>query len=106
MSDPATPRPTAVRKDGDAGLTFDWDDGRRGSVSWADLRANCPCATCREERDKPPEPFRILRPEELVPLKAVAVTPIGYYAYKITWSDGHDSGLFTLRSLRDLCRFD
>ena len=37
------------------------------------------------------------------PLQPVALTPIGYYAYKITWNDGHDTGLYTLETLRQLC---
>ena len=28
-------------------------------------------------------------------LAPVAITPVGHYAYKITWSDGHDSGIYT-----------
>ncbi len=32
------------------------------------------------------------------------MSPVGYYAYKITWSDGHDSGSFTLENLRALCQ--
>ena len=26
------------------------------------------------------------------------------YAYKIVWSDGHDSGIYTLEHLRSLCQ--
>ena len=32
----------------------------------------------------------------------VSLTPVGHYAYKITWSDGHDTGIFTLEHLREL----
>ena len=32
----------------------------------------------------------------------LAIEPIGFYAYRIVWSDGHDSGLFTLEHLREL----
>jgi DUF971 family protein len=28
---------------------------------------------------------------------------VGRYAYKIVWSDGHDTGIFTLEHLRALC---
>ncbi len=31
------------------------------------------------------------------------MSPVGRYAYKITWSDGHDTGIFTLEHLRALC---
>jgi DUF971 family protein len=39
-------------------------------------------------------------------LKPVAIVPVGHYAYKITWSDGHDAGIYTLETLRDLCQCD
>ena len=96
------PRPTALKKEGDERLIIDWSDGVRTAYTWQDLRKNCPCAGCREERLAPPDPFRILKPSELTPLKPVSITPVGYYAYKIVWSDGHDSGLFTIEHLREL----
>jgi DUF971 family protein len=97
-------RPVKLRKEGEERLIIEWSDGHQSVYSWQHLRDNCPCAGCREERLKPPDPFRILKPSELVPLKPVAITPVGYYAYKITWSDGHDTGLFTLEQLRSLCQ--
>jgi DUF971 family protein len=102
MATTQPPRPVALQKDGDDGLLIDWSDGARTSTTWRNLRDHCPCAGCREERDQPPDPFRILKDSELVPLKPVSITPVGYYAYKIVWSDGHDSGLFTLENLRSL----
>src|SRR5205085_535922 len=63
-----------------------------------------PWAGCRDEREKPPDPFRLLKPSDLVPLSPVSMTRVGRYAYKITWSDGHDTGIFTLEHLRALCQ--
>jgi DUF971 family protein len=97
-------RPVALRKDGEERLIIEWNDGHRSEYAWPHLRKHCPCAGCNEERAMPPDPFRILKPTDLVPLKPVAITPIGQYAYKIAWSDGHDTGLFTLEHLRSLCQ--
>ncbi len=96
-------RPLSLGKDGDDRLIIQWSDGHRGVHYWQHLRQRCPCAACNEERQKPPDPLRILKPGELLPLKAVAIAPVGLYAYKITWSDGHDTGIFTLESLRAMC---
>ena len=96
-------RPVALRKDGDDRLLIDWSDGHHGVCTWKSLREHCPCAGCREDHEKPPDPFRILKPSELLPLKPVNIAPVGHYAYKITWSDCHDTGLFTLEHLRQLC---
>jgi DUF971 family protein len=91
-----------MRRDGDH-LVIDWSDGKQGRVSWKRLRDACPCAGCRDERDKPPDPLRLLKPEELVPLAPVGMPRVGRYAYKVVWSDGHDAGIFTLEHLRQLC---
>jgi DUF971 family protein len=101
---PEALQPVALRRQGAGQLIIDWKDGHHSVYSWGYLRAHCPCATCREERLKPPDPFRILNEKELVPLAPVAVSPVGHYAYKITWSDGHDSGIYTLEALRELCQ--
>jgi DUF971 family protein len=99
-------RPLVIRRDGDDRLYIEWSDGLRGAVSWDTLRARCPCASCREDREKPPNPFRILSAKELEsgPARPAAMSPIGYYAYKITWNDGHDTGIYTLENLRELCQ--
>jgi DUF971 family protein len=94
--------PLSIRREGD-GLLIEWSDGVRCLHSWKQLRDNCPCATCREERDRPPDPFRVLKPNELEPLRAVAMPRVGNYGYKIVWSDGHDTGIYTLQQLRSLC---
>ena len=101
---PATTlRPLSLKRDGEDRLLIEWSDGHHGVLTWNHLRESCPCAGCNDERTKPADPFRILKPAELTPLKPTAFQPIGYYAYKIVWSDGHDSGLFTLENLRALC---
>ena len=97
-------RPLRLGKEGDERLVIEWNDGHRSVYAWQHLRNHCPCAGCREEREQPPNPLRILKPSELVPLKPVAMSPVGRYAYKIVWSDGHDSGIYTLENLRALCQ--
>jgi len=104
---PALPfRPVSLRKEGDDRLVVEWSDGHASVYLWSHLRVHCPCATCREERLKPPDPFRVLTPQQAAagPLRPVAVTPVGHYAYKITWNDGHDAGIYSFDQLRALCQ--
>jgi DUF971 family protein len=96
--------PLSLRREAPDRLVIEWNDGHRAVYSWKHLRDHCPCAGCREEHDKPPDPFRILKPNELVPLDAVSMPRVGRYAYKIVWSDGHDTGVYTLELLRSLCQ--
>jgi DUF971 family protein len=103
-ADPSQPvRPLALRREGD-GLRIDWDDGASTFVTFRHLRANCPCATCLDERAKPPDPFKVLKPSEVAagPPAPAAMKPVGRYAYQIAWNDGHDSGIYTLEALRAL----
>jgi DUF971 family protein len=96
-------RPISLKREGD-GLKIEWNDGLVTPVAWRKLRANCPCASCLEERSKPADPFRILTPQEVAAgaPAPVAMTPIGYYAYQIKWNDGHDTGIYPLELLRKL----
>ena len=98
-------RPLKIRREGDDGLAIEWSDGVVGYTTWSKLRRECPCANCREERGKPPDPFHILSDREVqagAP-RPVAMTSVGYYAYKIVWNDGHDAGIYTIENLRELC---
>jgi DUF971 family protein len=107
MGQAAGPYPVSLRRPTSDRLEVDWSDGHRSSYTWQHLRDHCPCATCRDEASRPADPFRILTPQELAPrppLAPVSMTPVGHYAYKITWNDGHDTGIFTLEHLRELCQ--
>ena len=106
-SRPEALRPVSLRKEGDDGFVIEWNDAHRSTYTWKHLRDHCPCASCRGEHDLAPDPFHILKPSELVPrppLAPVSITPVGYYAYKFVWNDGHDTGLYTLENLRELCQ--
>jgi len=96
-------QPLALKRVGD-GLQIQWSDGVTTNSTWRHLRANCPCASCIELRAKPPDPFRVLTPQEVAagPPLPVAMQPMGHYAYKITWNDGHDTGIYPVERLRQL----
>ena len=104
MAAPGPFTPVSLSKDGPDRLVIEWNDGHRSVYAWKHLRGHCPCAGCREEREKPPDPFRVLKPSELAPLAPVGMPRVGRYAYKIVWSDGHDAGIYTLEHLRSLCQ--
>jgi len=96
-------RPVSLKREGE-GLSISWSDGFTTFATWRQLRSNCPCAACVEDRAKPPDPFRVLTPQEAAagPPQPVAMRPVGHYAYQITWNDGHSTGIYTLERLRDL----
>ena len=88
--------PCALESDA-TGLHVLWPDGDSRVIPARDLRIACPCAACRDEVTG----TRLLDPEK-VPL-AIAPTRIwsvGNYALGITFSDRHDSGIYTFKALR------
>ncbi len=99
------PRPTKLGLEGESRLRIEWSNGQTREYTVRELRDQCPCATCREKRNQPPQPvnpLQVLSPAEARPLKIAAMKPVGNYAYAIDFSDGHDTGIYTLEFLREL----
>jgi DUF971 family protein len=93
-----------LRRESEHALMLKWDDGHQGPVSLISLRDACPCAECSGEsilfaRYTPPEPDRS-RPARYTLIRA---EPVGNYAIKLAWGDGHELGLYTWELLRGLC---
>lgn len=83
-------------------LVVEWLDGGRSEFDMNVLRAHCPCAGCRTEREEQSRsPLRILNfnPSGV---RVVNAHLVGQYAIQLVWSDGHDTGLFDFRYLRQL----
>jgi len=99
-----TSPPRSLKNEGDT-LAIEWSDGVTHRIPWRTLRKLCPCATCRAERNKPPQPkplFSVLTAAEAQPLRPVSMKPIGNYAYGIAFNDGHNTGIYALDFLRQL----
>jgi len=98
----ATPVPKDVLLVGTE-LAVVWADGREDYFALETLRRNCPCAMCRGERDllgnihRGPE--RPLTPRSF---QAVRHRRVGGYALQIDWADGHNDGIYSWETLRQL----
>jgi DUF971 family protein len=98
-------RPSKLELRGGDRLWIAWSDGQKREITFAELRKACPCATCREKRSQPSQPtggLSVLSMAEARPLKIEGMKPVGNYAYSIAFSDGHDTGIYTLEFLRSL----
>ncbi|HTU25672.1 MAG TPA: DUF971 domain-containing protein [Pirellulales bacterium] len=98
-------RPTKLELAAPNRLRIEWSDGERREYTFRELRDRCPCATCREKRQQPAapaNPLQVLTAAEARPLAIQGMEPVGNYAYSITFSDGHDTGIYTLEFLREL----
>ena len=97
------PQPTKLEITAMNRLRITWSDSQVRDYSFRELRDNCPCATCREKRKAPPaSPLQlpIISAAEAQPLSITAMKPVGNYAYSIEFSDGHNTGIYTLETLR------
>ena len=98
-------QPTKLELVGENRLRITWSDGHVREYAVRELRNKCPCATCREKRKAPPPPptqLPIISAAEAAPLRITGMKPVGNYAYSIDFSDGHNTGIYTLESLREL----
>jgi DUF971 family protein len=109
--DAVTPKKVRVMKTEGTGVEIGWKDGHQSKWTFAWLRNACPCATCHEDREKTGRQPGAAKPKEqkllmmyeapAVPLEA---TPVGKYALKFKWSDGHESGIYSWEYLRRVCQ--
>ncbi|HAE27363.1 MULTISPECIES: DUF971 domain-containing protein [Hyphomonas] len=97
MSSMAWPVKLAFRKS-DAVLYAEFDDGKSGTVSYKRLREQSPSAAVRGHGGGPPPPQAPV-PHDISVLRA---DPVGRYALRIVFSDGHDSGLYNWDLIRKL----
>lgn len=104
-----TPAKVRVHKTEGTGMEIDWKDGQHSAWNFSWLRWSCPCATCNEEREKTGRPLGQPKPKAggpfalfEAPPRPAEVTPVGRYAIKFKWNDGHESGIYSWDYLRRL----
>lgn len=80
-------------------LMVEWKDGTVSRYPFLALRDVCPCAQCVDEITG----AKILETKNIpANIFIRRCEYVGNYAIRITWSDGHDSGIFSFRFLRDI----
>uniref|UniRef100_Q029J6 Gamma-butyrobetaine hydroxylase-like N-terminal domain-containing protein n=1 Tax=Solibacter usitatus (strain Ellin6076) TaxID=234267 RepID=Q029J6_SOLUE len=103
MTPSTDPEHIAISKS--KGIKIDWKDGHHSDYGLTFLRDKCPCATCTGAHGTPPRepeannPFQMFKPA----LKMLGVEPVGNYAIRINWSDGHNSGIYSYEHFRRIC---
>jgi DUF971 family protein len=81
-------------------LEVQWADGHTGIYPHAVLRGFCPCAHCQGHDG----PVRYVSPPATPnALELESIEEVGHYAVRLGWGDGHATGIYSFRFLRDLC---
>ncbi len=93
----------------DRGLTIKWTDGSESFYPIAYLRKMSPSAEARELRKKMSEnPLTVLPASSFSdkPLTALGAELVGNYAIRIEFSDGHSTGIYSWKYLREIYKHD
>jgi DUF971 family protein len=80
-------------------LEIEFDDGARFELPFEYLRVHSPSA---EVKGHGPGQERLQTGKERVQI--LRVEPIGHYAVRLVFDDGHDTGLYTFKYLYELGR--
>jgi len=81
-------------------LAIAWSDGEESYISFEKLRRVCPCAHCQGEPDAM---GRLVKPEVILTDRSFVLLKyeeVGGYCLKLTWGDGHNTGLYSFDLLR------
>lgn len=98
MTDDRQPWPTELRvADGGRRLRVTFDDGAAFDLSAELLRVSSPSA---EVKGHSPKDRKVVGGKRNAVIRAAQ--PVGNYAVKLTFGDGHDTGLYTWPTLHDL----
>lgn len=91
--------PREIKQEGDSGFRITWADDHVSNYTAAELRRACPCAQCVNEWTGQ----RVLNPDAISEALTISdVNIVGRYALNFRWSDGHDTGIYSFRYLREL----
>ncbi len=85
-------------------LEVQWSDGHHCIFPLDGLRRACPCAACQghEKMHELPDP-EIFRLPALMQWNNVKIEIAGSVGVRLTWDDGHNSGIYTWARLRAMC---
>lgn len=90
-----TPQVSDIVLDRSSHLQVSYDDGVEARFAIEALRQRCPCATCRSRRE------RGLEASSASQVEAVDADLHGNWGIAIRWTDGHDTGIYSWRQLRE-----
>ena len=90
--------PVRIAVDRETSLTVEWDDGRVSTFALETLRSSCPCAECRDRRDRGEAVWP--SPASPRPLRVEDAATVGQWGLNLVWNDGHGTGIYTWDTLR------
>ncbi len=91
--------PLQIIEESDSEVSIRWSDDSESRYNAAQLRRACPCAGCVNEWTGE----KMLKPSQISDdLTFSSISIVGRYALNFHFSDGHDTGIFSFKYLKDL----
>jgi DUF971 family protein len=92
--------PKKIELTDDGAIKIEWPDGHKGTHTAHALRISCPCAQCVDE-----DTGKRTLDTSRVPLdiRIKAYGGVGRYGMSFDFSDGHNTGIYSMETLRELC---
>lgn len=93
--------PTRIEPLNSTEILLAFSDGHEYALSYAELRFQCPCASCVDEHTGE----RIIRREQVKEgIRPTGVQLVGRYAVQISWNDRHTTGMYHYDRLYELAQ--
>lgn len=94
--------PKSISKPGLVLIKCEWSDGLQSTITLEKFREECPCAHCTTEKAKKTKSFALplMKTFDNGMNSLKALKPVGNYAIKPEWADGHDDGIYDWEYLR------
>lgn len=91
--------PTQIIEESDSEVSIRWSDDSESGYSAPQLRRACPCAGCVNEwtGEKMLDASKIADD-----LTFSSISIVGRYALNFHFSDGHDTGIFSFKYLKEM----
>ena len=91
--------PIQIIEESDSEVSIKWSDDSESRFTAAQLRRACPCAGCVNEWTGE----KMLDPDKIADdLKFIKIALVGRYALNFQFSDGHETGIFSFKYLREV----
>lgn len=91
--------PIQIIEENDSEISINWSDDAETKYNAAELRRACPCAGCVNEWTGE----KILKADNVAAgINFSHISIVGRYALNFHFSDGHDTGIYSFKYLREL----
>ena len=95
--------PKKIKRTQENTLEIFWNDGKESKINLEKLRDECPCVNCKGESVIFSSYIPIKSPFKAPGFYEIdKIEPVGNYAVQITWKDGHNTGIYSWETLREL----